>query len=152
MNTIKRDVYVLKNTIKIPIEVTQGTDMITLEFKVRDYNIPVTAAAVAYAYKGSMKKPHSMLCDVKDNVITFTPSKTFFEARMNELQIRVIDGERALISFREKVKCTGAMPFPDDDAEEQQTLVEQILSKTGRIEGEVKSIVSITKEEIDTAI
>ena len=142
----------LKNTIKIPIEVTQGTDMITLEFKVRDYNIPVTAAAVAYAYKGSMKKPHSMLCDVKDNVITFTPSKTFFEARMNELQIRVIDGERALISFREKVKCTGAMPFPDDDAEEQQTLVEQILSKTGRIEGEVKSIVSITKEEIDTAI
>ena len=32
MNTIKRDVYVLKNTIKIPIEVTKGTDAITFEF------------------------------------------------------------------------------------------------------------------------
>ena len=152
MNTIKRDVYVLRNTIKIPIEVTQGTDMVKLEFAVRDYNIPATASAVAYAYRGNMKKPHSMLCDVKDNVITFTPAKTFFEIGMNELQIRMIDGEKALISFREKVKCTGAMPFPDGDAEEQQTLVEQMLSKTGQIEGKVNSIVSITKEENDTAI
>lgn len=152
MNTIKRDVYVLRNTIKIPIEVTQGTDMVPIEFAVRDYNIPVTAAAVAYAYKGSMRKPHSMLCEVSNNTITFSPDRNFFAAGNNELQIRVIDGEKTLISFKEKVKCTGAMPFPDDDAEEQQTLVEQILSKTGRIEGEVKSIVSITKEEIDTAI
>lgn len=43
MNTIKRDVYVLKNTIKIPIEVTKGTDAITFEFTVRDYNLPATA-------------------------------------------------------------------------------------------------------------
>lgn len=152
MNTIKRDVYVLRNAIKIPIEVTQGTDMVAIELAVRDYDIPVTAAAVAYAYKGNMKKPHSLLCDVANNAITFTPTKNFFEIGMNELQIRVIDGEKALLSFREKVKCTGAMPFPDDDEEGQQTLVEQILSKTGQIEGEVKSIVSITKEEIDIAI
>lgn len=152
MNTIKRDVYVLRNTIKIPIEVTQGTDMVKLEFAVRDFDIPVTAAAVAYAYKGNMKKPHSMLCDVKNNVITFTPSKTFFETGMNELQIRVIDGERALISFREKVKCTGAMPFPDDDAEEQQTLVEQILSKTGQETSERKAADEKEKSERIAAI
>ena len=152
MNTIKRDVYVLKNTIKIPIEVTQGTDMVKLEFVVRDFDIPVTAAAVAYAYKGNMKKPNSMLCDVKNNVITFTPSKTFFETGMNELQIRVIDGEKALISFREKVKCTGAMPFPDDDAEEQQTLVEQILSKTGQETSERKAADEKEKSERIAAI
>ena len=142
----------LRNTIKIPIEVTQGTDMVKLEFAVRDFDIPVTAAAVAYAYKGNMKKPHSMLCDVKNNVITFTPSKTFFETGMNELQIRVIDGERALISFREKVKCTGAMPFPDDDAEEQQTLVEQILSKTGQETSERKAADEKEKSERIAAI
>ena len=45
MNTIKRDVYVLRNTIKIPIEVTKGTDAISFEFTVRDYNLPVTAAS-----------------------------------------------------------------------------------------------------------
>lgn len=142
----------LKNTIKIPIEVTQGTDMVKLEFAVRDFDIPVTAAAVAYAYKGNMKKPNSMLCDVKNNVITFTPSKTFFETGMNELQIRVIDGEKALISFREKVKCTGAMPFPDDDAEEQQTLVEQILSKTGQETSERKAADEKEKSERIAAI
>lgn len=45
MNTIKRDVYVLRNTIKIPIEVTKGTDAISFEFTVRDYNLPATAAS-----------------------------------------------------------------------------------------------------------
>lgn len=152
MNTIKRDVYVLRNTIKIPIEVTQGTNMVPIEFAVRDYNIPVTASAVAYAYRGSMKKPHSLLCDVANNVITFTPTKNFFENGMNELQIRVIDGEKALLSFREKVKCTGAMPFPDDDAEEQQTLVEQILSKTGQETSERKAADEKEKSERIAAI
>lgn len=54
MNTIKRDVYVLRNTIKIPIEVTKGTDVLGLEFAVRDYEVPATAAAVAYVYHKSM--------------------------------------------------------------------------------------------------
>ena len=142
----------LRNTIKIPIEVTQGTDMVPIEFAVRDYNIPVTAAAVAYAYKGSMRKPHSLLCDVANNAITFTPTKNFFEIGMNELQIRVIEGEKALLSFREKVKCTGAMPFPDDDEEGQQTLVEQILSKTGQETSERKAADEKEKSERIAAI
>ncbi len=140
MNTIKRDVYVLKNTIKIPIEVTQGTDMITLEFAVRDYNIPVTAAAVAYAYKGSMRKPHSMLCEVSNNTITFSPDRNFFAAGNNELQIRVIDGEKTLISFKEKVKCTGAIPFFDEEEQnEHPSLVEQLVSYSGSETAERKA-------------
>lgn len=140
MNAIKRDVYVLKNTIKIPIEVTQGTDMITLEFAVRDYNIPVTAAAVAYAYKGSMRKPHSMLCEVSNNTITFSPDRNFFAAGNNELQIRVIDGEKTLISFKEKVKCTGAIPFLDEEEQnEHPSLVEQLVSYSGSETAERKA-------------
>ena len=103
MNTIKRDVYVLRNTIKIPIEVTKGTDAISFEFTVRDYNLPVTAAAVAYAYRGGMKKPNSTLCNVEDNVISFQPSANFFEVGNNELQIRVINEDKSLISFKERV-------------------------------------------------
>ena len=83
MNTIKRDVYVLRNTIKIPIEVTKGTDMVGIEFTVRDFDIPATAAAVAYSYNRKMKKPNSQLCDVKGNVISFTPGRKFFEVGMN---------------------------------------------------------------------
>lgn len=138
MNTIKRDVYVLRNTIKIPIEVTKGTDMVGIEFTVRDFDIPATAAAVAYSYSRKMKKPNSQLCDVKGDVISFTPGREFFSVGMNELQIRVINEDKALISFKEKVKCSDAMGFPDDEEGKQQTLIEQLLSNSGKETGERK--------------
>lgn len=152
MNTIKRDVYVLRNTIKIPIEVTKGTDAISFEFTVRDYNLPATAAAVAYAYRMGMKKPNSTLCDVSGNVISFQPSANFFGVGNNELQIRVINEDKSLISFKERVKCSDAMGFPDDDAENQKTLVEQILAKTGQEAGERKTADEKEKQERIEAI
>lgn len=152
MNTIKRDVYVLRNTIKIPIEVTKGTDMVGIEFTVRDFNIPVTAAAVAYSYNRKMKKPNSQLCDVKGNVISFTPGREFFEVGMNELQIRVINEDKALISFKEKVKCSDAMGFPDDEEEKQQTLIEQLVSNSGKETGERKKADETERNERTAAI
>lgn len=139
MNTIKRDVYVLKNTIKIPIEVTKGTDAITFEFTVRDYNLPATAAAVAYAYRMGMKKPNSTLCDVSGNVISFQLSANFFEVGNNELQIRVINEDKSLISFKEKVKCSDSMGFPDEEEEADQSLIEQIIAQSGKESGERKA-------------
>ena len=53
--------------------------MVGIEFTVRDFDIPATAAAVAYSYNRKMKKPNSQLCDVKGNVISFTPGREFFE-------------------------------------------------------------------------
>ena len=152
MNTIKRDVYVLRNTIKIPIEVTKGTDMVGIEFTVRDFNIPVTAAAVAYSYNKKMKKPNSQLCDVSDNVISFAPGREFFEVGMNELQIRVINEDKALISFKEKVKCSDAMGFPDDEEEKQQTLIEQLVSNSGKETGERKKADETERNERTAAI
>lgn len=139
MNTIKRDVYVLRNTIKIPIEVTKGTDAISFEFTVRDYNLPATAAAVAYAYRMGMKKPNSTLCDVSGNVISFQPSANFFEVGNNELQIRVINEDKSLISFKEKVKCSDSMGFPDEEEEVDQSLIEQIIAQSGKESGERKA-------------
>lgn len=147
MNTIKRDVYVLRDTIKIPIEVTKGTDMVGFEFAVRDYSIPETAAAVAYVYHKSMDKPKGILCDVNDSTISFTPDNNFFAVGMNELQIRVINNEKSLISFKEKVKCSDTMGFPDDEEESQQTLVEQLLAKIGTEEGERKEADETEREE-----
>lgn len=139
MNTIKRDVYVLRNTIKIPIEVTKGTDAISFEFTVRDYNLPATAAAVAYVYRKGMKKPNSTLCDVSGNVISFQPSANFFEVGNNELQIRVINEDKSLISFKEKVKCSDSMGFPDEEEETDRSLIEQIIAQSGKESGERKA-------------
>ncbi len=147
MNTIKRDVYVLRNTIKIPIEVTKGTDMLGLEFAVRDYEIPATAAAVAYVYHKSMDKAKGTLCDVDNSVISFTPSGDFFAVGMNELQIRVVNDGKSLISFKETIKCSDTMGFPDDEEEKQKTLVEQLLTKVGKEEGDRKTADDTEREE-----
>ena len=147
MNTIKRDVYALRDTIKIPIEVTKGTDMVGFEFAVRDYSIPGTAAAVAYVYHKSMEKPKGILCDINDSTISFTPDNNFFAVGMNELQIRVINNGKSLISFKEKIKCSDAMGFPDDEEESQQTLVEQLLTKLGKEEGDRKTADDTEREE-----
>ncbi len=139
MNTIKRDVYVLKNTIKIPIEITEGTDMIGIEFTVRDFTIPATAAVVAYANHKSMSRPNSALCELADNVIAFSPSSGFFAVGMNELQIRIINEDKTLVSFAEKVKCSGSAGFPDDEEEGKQTLVEQAVTAVSKESGERKT-------------
>ena len=145
MQTIKRDIYVTKNVLQAPIEVTEGTNSIAIEFDVRDYDIPASAAAVAYSLStSSMEEPNKALADVSGNKITIIPSETFFLPGQNVMQVRIIDGNSKLISFNIIVKCTGKMRFGDEDEEGQSTLIEQILAKlgeyTGKLDAERKRI------------
>lgn len=145
MQTIKRDIYVTKNVLQAPIEVTEGTNSIAIEFDVRDFDIPASAAAVAYSLStSSMEEPNKALADVSGNKITIIPSETFFLPGQNVMQIRIIDGNSKLISFNIIVKCTGKMRFGDEKEEQQSTLVEQILAKlgeyTGKLDAERKRI------------
>ena len=39
MQTIKRDIYVTKNVLQAPIEVTEGTNSIALEFDIKDNGV-----------------------------------------------------------------------------------------------------------------
>jgi len=138
MQTIKRDIYVTKNVLQAPIEVTEGTNSIAIEFDVRDYDIPASAAAVAYSLStSSMEEPNKALADVSGNKITIIPSEAFFLPGQNVMQIRIIDGNSKLISFNIIVKCTGKMRFGDEKEEQQSTLVEQILAKLGEYTGEL---------------
>lgn len=132
MQTIKRDIYVTKNVLQAPIEVTEGTNSIAIEFDVRDYDIPASAAAVAYSLStSSMEEPNKALADVSGNKITIIPSETFFLPGQNVMQVRIIDGNSKLISFNIIVKCTGKMRFGDEKEAQQSTLIEQMLAKLG---------------------
>ena len=138
MQTIKRDIYVTKNVLQAPIEVTEGTNSIAIEFDVRDYDIPASAAAVAYSLStSSMEEPNKALADVSGNKITIIPSETFFLPGQNVMQVRIIDGNSKLISFNIIVKCAGKMRFGDEKEEQQSTLIEQILAKLGEYTGEL---------------
>ena len=153
MQTIKRDIYVTKNVLQAPIEVTEGTNSIAIEFDVGDYDIPASAAAVVYSMcTSTMAEPNKALAEVDGNTITIIPSESFFHAGQNVMQIRVIDGDSKLISFNIIVKCTGKMRFGDEEEEKQTTLVEQLLKRFGNYEAELKDVrKGFAGESYDTA-
>ena len=137
--TIQRDVYVLKDVLKTPIEIAEGTDAVTLDFYVRDFDIPVTAAAVVYSIGPGMDEPNKTLADVDGNKSSITPAASFFVPGRNTVQIRIISEAKRLITFQEIVKCKSKMKFPDEQEENQQTLVEQLLAAIGKESGNRKS-------------
>lgn len=130
MESIKRNIYVLRNAIKEKIEVTKGTDMIPIELNVVDYNIPDYAIAVAYALGQTSGVPKKILCDVGNNAIKFTPSESFFEVGRNELMVRVLKDEKKLFTFCDTVICKDSTIKINDASEPQDpSLVEQLLNK-----------------------
>lgn len=139
MDTIDREIYVTRDTVKVPIDITEGTNILPIRFVVQDYDVPVTAAAIAYINHQNFSKPKSILCDVQENMIVLEPNKTTFGEGKNEVQIRIINDEKNLISFKETVRCKGKMRMADEEEESQPTLVEQILKKVGTEEGERKT-------------
>ena len=147
------DQFERKNVLQAPIEVTEGTNSIALEFDIKDYTIPGTAAAVVYSMcTRTMAEPNKALAEVDGNTITIIPSESFFHAGQNVMQIRVIDGDSKLISFNIIVKCTGKMRFGDEEEEKQTTLVEQLLKRFGNYEAELKDVrKGFAGESYDTA-
>ena len=138
MDAIKRDIYVLRDTIQYRIEVTRGTNMIPIELTIRDFNIPTTATAVAYAFSSRNDEPSKMMCDIVENTIKFTPSGVFFETGLNQLMIRIINDGKRLISFEVPVWCKDNKIRESDKSEEdQQTLIEQLLEKNGNLTDQV---------------
>ena len=130
MESIKRNIYVLRNAIKEKIEVTKGTDMIPIELNVVDYNIPDYAIAVAYALGQTSDVQKKILCDVGNNAIKFTPSESFFEVGRNELMVRVLKDEKKLFTFCDTVICKDSTIKINDASEAQDpSLVEQLLNK-----------------------
>ena len=147
MEAIKRQIYVLRDTLKDIIDYNIGTDMVPIEYHVMDFTVPATAAAVVYVLKpdGKLDK---ILADVLDNVISFKPTKGFFLEGLNAIQIRIVDNNKALVSFTETVRVGKSMKFDDATEAQQETLIQQVLTKTGEIEGKIQIEIKERKEAI----
>jgi hypothetical protein len=147
MESIKRQIYVLRDTLKDIIDYNIGTDMVPIEYHVMDFTVPATAAAVVYVLKpdGELDK---ILADVMDNVISFKPTKGFFLEGLNAIQIRIVDNNKALVSFTETVRVGKSMKFDDATEAQQETLIQQVLTKTGEIEGKIQIEIKERKEAI----
>lgn len=147
MEAIKRQIYVLRDTLKDIIDYNIGTDMVPIEYHVMDFTVPATAAAVVYVLKpdGELDK---ILADVMDNVVSFKPTKGFFLEGLNAIQIRIVDNNKALVSFTETVRVGKSMKFDDATEAQQETLIQQVLTKTGEIEGKIQIETKERKEAI----
>lgn len=147
MEAIKRQIYVLRDTLKDIIDYNIGTDMVPIEYHVMDFTVPATAAAVVYVLKpdGKLDK---ILADVLDNVISFKPIKGFFLEGLNAIQIRIVDNNKAFVSFTETVRVGKSMKFDDATEAQQETLIQQVLTKTGEIEGKIQIEIKERKEAI----
>lgn len=146
MEAIKRQIFVLRNTLKDPIDYTSGTDMVPIEYHVMDFNIPATAVAVVYVLRSDGKLDKT-LADVMDNVISFCPTKGFFTEGSNAIRVRVVDNNKSLVSFTEIVRVGKSMRFDDDAEAQQKMLIEQLLTKIGKLQGDIISGITTEKEE-----
>lgn len=145
MEAIKRQIFVLRDALKDPIDYTSGTDMIPIEYHVMDFNIPATAAAVVYVLKPDGKLDKT-LADVMDNVISFCPTKGFFTEGSNAIHIRVVNNNKSLISHTEMVRCGENIKFDDSAEAQNQALIEQVLTKVGEFIGAIQTEIRERKE------
>lgn len=94
MNIIKRNVYLLTDKIKQPIDYVQGTDAIPIEFTFRDCQIPANATVRVLVEKPSGHKRFENVSTVSGNVVTIKPDQQMMaEAGISELQIQIVTGD-----------------------------------------------------------
>ena len=89
VNVIKRDTYVLKNKLKEPIELTQGTDSVYIWFYMRDYTLEAGTMALVYVEKPSKKGIQSVgEVKVSEGIVSIKISKQMTaEAGKTRLQV-----------------------------------------------------------------
>ena len=151
MNAITRDIAVTRKNLYERIVVTKGTNMIPIVLNIIDFTIPLTASATAYVLGIGEAIPRKKLCNIEKNKIILNPTSDLFQHGTNVTQMRIIDGNKTLITFEVIVECKKTMEFGDADEEKQQTLIEQILAAYGAMEAEIdverKRIDNIAKLE-----
>lgn len=101
MNQIERDVYVLMNAYKEPIEMAQGTDGIPVIFYFRDYDIPNGTTAIVIVKKSSGKEiQDSAVVDATGNKISVDViAQMTAEAGNAVMQVQITHNGKNIYTF-----------------------------------------------------
>ena len=125
--SIRREIEVTRKALPRPIDVTYGTNILSIEFDLVDFNLPVAVIAEA-SCKGVSGKSRTQDCSVSENVISFTPKIGFFEEGKNILQLRITTSEGSLFTFAQTVNCHYTIDFDGaQELENDPTFVEIVL-------------------------
>lgn len=130
MDRIARDIYVLQDRIKRPIDYVQGGDAIPIIFTLRDFDIPKGAAARVYVEKPSGKAVYNTLASgkVSGNAVTVDVDKQMTaEAGKSEIQIELVQGGKSLLTFLYPIAVKRSLvPV---DSENGSNFVDEYLKK-----------------------
>lgn len=102
---VYREIYLTENLPIKPIDVVDGSD-IQIDLKIMDR---IVTSLIAYLYVIDSDGEYireSKTANVKDNIVTFIPSRGLFKPGVNKLQVKIPTPDSDLISFELYVICT----------------------------------------------
>ncbi len=129
--SIERDVYVLKDAIKTPIDYVRGTNAIPIVFHFRDYDIPSGSIAAVYVKKPSGNAVYNNASVSGNDVTVDVTTQMFAEFGQNVLQIQISKNNDNLVTFSQPVNVHENNT--DEDApksENESTILQDVKAAT----------------------
>ena len=121
MNQIKRDVYILSDKLKDPIDYVQNTNAIPIIFTMRDYDIPSGATAQIFVSKPSGKSVYNA-AEISNNIVTVNvTTQMFSEVGVSALQIQISNSGKNLVTFEYPVRVHKNNTDPDAAESENES-------------------------------
>lgn len=136
-------VSALSGSVDKYLKIVEGTDMIPIQIRIKDFNMPEGASALVYA-KAQGMAARVQTATINGNAVEFTPNKGFFVQGENMMQGRITKDGKDLITFAVFVICKKSIIT--DDAEETNsdpTLLQQLLSEIGVISARTSVLASL---------
>lgn len=125
-NQINRDIYVLSNKIKNPVDYVQGTDALDIVFNFRDFEIPDSSSAQVFVSKPSGKGVYNTAVIAGNAVTVNTTPEMFSEVGNTELQINIRNNGELLTSFIQPVVVQKNLSFHGESGNESDFFEEYI--------------------------
>ena len=102
-NQIERDVYVLQERVRNPIEYVRLTNALPIVFKFRDYDIPPSATADVFVMLPDGTGTETA-GTISENTVTVDVQKTMFSVLgWAVMQVKISSGEDDLVTFKQPV-------------------------------------------------
>ena len=146
MNNIERDLYVLINTFKEPIEMTQGTDGIPLIFYFRDYDIPTGTTASVFVKKPSEKAIQDIATvnASNDTVTVNVTTQMTDEVGEAMVQVQLKNGGNDVFTFNYPLLVSpSATPV---NSENGSSFIDEYLEKIEKATSESKAATEASKQ------
>lgn len=102
-NQIERDVYVLQERVRNPIEYVRLTNALPIVFVFRDYDIPASATADVFVMLPDGTGTETA-GTISENTVTVDVQKTMFSVLgWAVMQVKISSGEDDLVTFKQPV-------------------------------------------------